>query len=142
MCFDQIIKYLFYFLVVVQEELLMTVMQPRLMIHHQKPKLYQRSVHQIVQGKYLLYSYFYRSMRYCARMKAKKQKAVKELFSQEENEKFLFIALSKLKIQKIRYASFVRCRSVIVRKLLTNKPATAVAILKHVWDQEYKNPHK
>ena len=30
----------------------------------------------------------------------------------------------------------------MVRKLLTDKPATAVAILKHVWDQEYKNPHK
>ena len=40
-------------------------------------------------------------MKYRARMKAKKQKAVKELFSKEENEKFLFIALSKLKIQKL-----------------------------------------
>ena len=25
---------------------------------------------------------------------------------------------------------------------LTDKPATAVPILKHVWDKEYKNPHK
>ena len=30
----------------------------------------------------------------------------------------------------------------MVHKLLTSKPATAVAILKHVWDQEYKNPEK
>ena len=30
----------------------------------------------------------------------------------------------------------------MVRKLLTDKPVTAVAILKHAWDQEYKNPHK
>ena len=30
----------------------------------------------------------------------------------------------------------------MVCKLLTSKPATAVAILKHVWDQEYKNPEK
>ena len=30
----------------------------------------------------------------------------------------------------------------MVRKLLTSKPATAVAILKHVWDQEYKHPEK
>ena len=40
------------------------------------------------------------------------------------------------------YTSFVRRRSVMVRKLLTSKPATAVAILKHVWDQEYKNLEK
>ena len=29
-----------------------------------------------------------------------------------------------------------------VRKLLTDKPSTAIAILKHVWDQEYKDPRK
>ena len=38
--------------------------------------------------------------------------------------------------------SFVRCRSSEVRKMLTNKPSTAIAILKHVWDQEYKDPRK
>ena len=32
--------------------------------------------------------------------------------------------------------------SVMVRKLLTDKPETAVAIMKHVWDQEYKHPEK
>ena len=30
----------------------------------------------------------------------------------------------------------------MVRKLLTEKPATAVAIMKHVWQQEYKHPEK
>ena len=30
----------------------------------------------------------------------------------------------------------------MVRKLLTDKPETAVAIMKHVWDQEYKHPEK
>ena len=40
------------------------------------------------------------------------------------------------------YTSLVRRRSSMVRKLLTSKPATAVAILKHVMDQEYKNPGK
>ena len=36
----------------------------------------------------------------------------------------------------------MRRRSIIVHKLLTSKPATAVAILKLVWDQEYKTPEK
>ena len=40
------------------------------------------------------------------------------------------------------YTSFVCRRSVEVRKLLTDKPTTAIAILKHVWDQEYKDPAK
>ena len=40
------------------------------------------------------------------------------------------------------YSSFVHRRSAAVCKLLTNKPSTAVAILKHVWDQEYKDPRK
>ena len=40
------------------------------------------------------------------------------------------------------YTSFVRRRSVEVHKLLTDKPTTAIAILKHVWDQEYKDPAK
>ena len=29
-----------------------------------------------------------------------------------------------------------------MRKLLTDKPSTVIAILKHVWDQEYKDPRK
>ena len=29
-----------------------------------------------------------------------------------------------------------------VRKLLNDKPSTAIAILKHVWDQEYKDHRK
>ena len=40
------------------------------------------------------------------------------------------------------YTSFVHRRSVAVHKLLTDKPTTAIAILKHVWDQEYKIPAK
>ena len=40
------------------------------------------------------------------------------------------------------YSSFVHGQSAAVCKLLTNKPSTAVAILKHVWDQEYKDPRK
>ena len=40
------------------------------------------------------------------------------------------------------YSSFVCRRSSAVHKLLTNKPSTAIAILKHVWDQEYKDPKK
>ena len=40
------------------------------------------------------------------------------------------------------YTSFVYRRSVAVCKLLTDKPTTAIAILKHVWDQEYKIPAK
>ena len=81
-------------------------------------------------------------MRYHASMKSKKQKVVKELFSQGENEKIPVLSPFKAKDPEIRYTSFVRHRSVMVRKLLTNKPATAVAILKHLWDQEYKNPQK
>ena len=30
----------------------------------------------------------------------------------------------------------------MVQKILTDKPETAAAILKYVWDQEYKNPAK
>ena len=43
---------------------------------------------------------------------------------------------------KSDFNSFVRHRSSEVRKLLSNKPTTAVAILRHVWDQEYKDPAK
>ena len=81
-------------------------------------------------------------MRYHARLKAKKDKAVKQLFSKEENEQIPIHSPFKTKNPEIAYSSFVRHRSVMVQKLLTDKPATAVAILKHVWDQEYKNPHK
>ena len=81
-------------------------------------------------------------MRYHARMKAKKEKALKQLFSTEENEEIPIHSPFKTKHPEIGSSSFVRCRSVLVQKLLTDKPATAVAILKHVWDQEYKNPHK
>ena len=47
----------------------------------------------------------------------------------------------KIKFKDV-YSSFVHRRSTAVCKLLTNKPSTAVAILKHVWDQEYKDPKK
>ena len=81
-------------------------------------------------------------MRYHARLKAKKDKAVKQLFSKEENEQIPIHSPFKTKNPEIAYSSFVRRRSVMVQKLLTDKPATAVAMLKHVWDHEYKNPHK
>ena len=71
-------------------------------------------------------------MRYHARMMSKKQKVVKELFSQEKNGKNPVLSPFKAKDLEIRYTSFVRCRLVMVRKLLTKKLATAVAILKHV----------
>ena len=38
--------------------------------------------------------------------------------------------------------SFVHQRLSEVHKLSTNKPTTAVATLRHVWDQEYKDPAK
>ena len=49
----------------------------------------------------------------------------------------------KLNLQiKCNFNSFVWWQSSEVQKLLTNKPSTAVAILRHVWDQEYKYPEK
>ena len=54
---------------------------------------------------------------------------------------FPSIVPSKKKYSDI-YTSFVHRRSVAVHKLLTDKPITAIAILKHVWDQEYKIPAK
>ena len=53
--------------------------------------------------------------------------------------------LSPMKVNlemKCNFNSFVCCQSSKVPKLLTNKPTTAVAILRHVWDQEYKDPAK
>ena len=41
---------------------------------------------------------------------------------------------------ELKVNSFVHHQSSQVRKLLTDKPSTAIAILKHVWDQEYKDP--
>ena len=38
--------------------------------------------------------------------------------------------------------SFVHHQSSEVRKMLTDQPSTAIAILKHVWDQEYKDLRK
>ena len=40
------------------------------------------------------------------------------------------------------YTSLVCQRSVAVHILLTDKPTTAIAIFKHMWDQEYKDPAK
>ena len=81
-------------------------------------------------------------MRYCARMKAKKAKAVQKLFEQTEISKIPSYSPIKSKHPEIEYTSFVHQRSVMVHKLLTNKPTTAVAIMKHVWEQEYKHPEK
>ena len=43
---------------------------------------------------------------------------------------------------KCNFNSFVWRRSSEVQKLLTNKPSTVVAILRHVWDQEYMDWEK
>ena len=43
---------------------------------------------------------------------------------------------------ELKVNSFVSHQSSQVRKLLTDKPSTAIAILKHVWDQEYKDHRK
>ena len=80
-------------------------------------------------------------MRYHARMKIKKETAVHKLFQKELNDKLPEYSPFKKKYPNM-YTSFVRRRSSMVHKLLTSKPATAVAILKHVWDQEYKHPEK
>ena len=58
---------------------------------------------------------------------------MKEMF------KFPVIALSNKKYPELA-TSFVCRRSGMVCKLLTTKPATAIPILKHVWDQLYKIP--
>ena len=80
-------------------------------------------------------------MRYQACMKIRKGKTVHKLFDKEQNQNIPDYSLFKRKYPNM-YTSFVRRRSSMVHKLLTSKPATAVAILKHVWDQEYKNSQK
>ena len=90
----------------------------------------------------LFFIYFsHRSKRYRDRKKLEKLKA-----SEKRNTNDVKIPkLSPLKVNlhiKSNFNSFVRRRSRKVRKLLTNKPTTAVAILRHVWDQEYKDPAK
>ena len=40
------------------------------------------------------------------------------------------------------YTSFVRRTSSMLRKLLPKNPASAIAVFKHVWDQEYKDIEK
>ena len=75
-------------------------------------------------------------------MKTKKYKAVQKLFKKEEMSKIPTHIPIKNKPPDAEYSSFVQRRSVMVRKLLTDKPPTAVAIMKHVWEQEYKHPEK
>ena len=43
---------------------------------------------------------------------------------------------------ELKVNSFVHYQSSQDRKLFTDKPITAIAILKHVWDQEYKDQKK
>ena len=81
-------------------------------------------------------------MRYRARMKAKKAKGVQKLFEQTEISKIPSHRPIKSKHPEIDYTSSVHQRSVMVCKLLTNKPTMAVAIMKHIWKQEYKHPEK
>ena len=74
-------------------------------------------------------------------LRAKKEKTVHKLFEKEEREKIPDYIPFKKRYPNM-YTSFVRRHSSMVCKLLTSKPATAIAILKHVWDQEYRNPQK
>ena len=53
-------------------------------------------------------------MRYHARLKAKKDKAVKQLFSKKENEQIPIYSPFKTKNPEIAYSSFVRHRYVMV----------------------------
>ena len=74
-------------------------------------------------------------------MKVKKKKALEEIDIESGN--FKVPKLSPLKVNlhiKSNFNSFVQRRSSQVRKLLTDKPTTAIAILRHVWDQLYKYP--
>ena len=74
-------------------------------------------------------------------MKAKMKKALEEILDVESGD-FKVPKLSPLKVNlhiKSNFNSFVQWRSSQVRKLLTDKPTTAVAILRHVWDQLYKD---
>ena len=76
-------------------------------------------------------------------MKKKKEKALQEMISTSENSQQHDPKHSPFKKKfKDVYSSFGRRRSAAVCKLLTSKASTAVAILKHVWDQEYKDPQK
>ena len=74
-------------------------------------------------------------------MKDRKEKAVCKLFAKQESENVPDYSPFKKKYPNM-YTSFVRRRSSMVHKMLTSKPETAVAILKHVWDQEYNNLEK
>ena len=90
----------------------------------------------------MFFIYFsHRSKRCRDRKKLKKQKA-----SEKSNTDDVKIPkLSPLKVNlhiKSNFNSLVHRQSSEVHKLLTNKPTTAVAILRHVWDQEYKDPAK
>ena len=75
-------------------------------------------------------------------MRAKQNKAIQKLFLKEECSKIEAISPIKNKSPEIAYTSFVQRRSVQVYKLLTDRPSTAVAIMKHTWEQEYKHPEK
>ena len=72
-------------------------------------------------------------------MRAIKNKAIQKLFLKKECSK---IEAINPKSPEIAYTSFVQQRSVQICKLLTDRPSTTVAIMKHVWEQEYKHPEK
>ena len=71
-------------------------------------------------------------------MKAKKQKAEQDIVHHDDLK---IPKLSPLKANlQMKCNSFFHRQSTQVRKLLTNKPTTAIPILKRVWDQLYKDP--
>ena len=78
--------------------------------------------------------------RYCDRKKAKREKLLGNFVHIVDAD---IPKLSPLKRNvELKVNSFICHQSSQVRKLLTDKPGTAIAILKHVWDQEYKDPKK
>ena len=100
---------------------------------HQSQKLHPKP------GMYIFFTYIlFRSKRYRDKQKEKKAKMLEKMSTDNDVPKH---SPFKKKYSDI-YTSFVHQRSVAVCKLLTDKSTTAIAILKHVWDQEYKIPAK
>ena len=86
----------------------------------------------------------YRFKHYRKRVKAKELKLQEAVIDTIKCD-IGVLKLSPLKSAKnlhINFNSFVHQRSSQVRKLLMDKPSTAVTIMKHVFNQEYKVPRK
>ena len=87
-------------------------------------------------------NFLFRSNRYRDRQKKEKEKALQKMIHDGNGQKdILKYSPFKTKFKDV-YSSFVHRQSAAVCILLTNKESTAVAIIKHFWDQEYKDPRK